>query len=172
MLSLPLALLLCLQAPTARAAPPLVLAADVAETGLRAWWRPGELLVGQPAQPGQPGLRPLVSLTPMVLPQDLAEWATLGETCVTRPESSADLDGQRVQARVTTSGEGPVIQVVAGEKVLAENALGRPARICEVLLAEADALPGPEVLVAWRLELQTGDELRGLTVYRVPETAR
>lgn len=155
------------------ATPPLVPAADVADLELRAWWREGELVVGMPDQAGRPGMRPLESLAPIVLPDDLTGWAAVGEACVTRPESRADLEGQRVVARVTTAGEGPVIQLLAGRQVLAENALGRPARVCEVLLAQADALPGPEVIVAWRMELaKDGPELRGLTVYRVPETAR
>lgn len=157
----------------AAAAPPLMPAADVADEGLRAWWRQGELVVGKPDQPGRPGLRPLASLAPTVLPDDLPTWATIGEDCVPRPESQADLEGQRVTARVLATAEGPVIQLLSGEQVLAENALGRPARVCEVLLAEADALPGLEVIVAWRMERAPGPgELRGLTVYRVPETAR
>ncbi|MCK6504766.1 hypothetical protein L6R53_15400 [Myxococcota bacterium] len=157
----------------ARAAPPLVLAADVADEGLRAWWRAGELVVGKPDEAGRPGLRPLVSLAPAVLPEDLSTWAAVGETCVPHPESQADLEGQRVTARVLATAEGPVIQLVAGETLLAENAIGRPVRVCEVLLAEADAIPGLEVVVAWRMERAPGPgELRGFTVYRVPETAR
>lgn len=169
---LPSLLLLAALAP-ARAAPPLVLVADVAEEGLRAWWRAGELVVGKPAEPGRPGLRPLSSLLPAVLPDDLDRWAEVGEDCVPHPESQADLEGQRVTARVLATSEGPLIQLVVGETLLAENAIGRPVRICEVLLAEADALPGLEVIVAWRMERAPGPgELRGLTVYRVPETAR
>lgn len=155
------------------AAPPLVPAADVADVELRAWWRAGELVVGMPDQAGRPGLRPLESLAPTVLPDDLDDWAAVGDSCVTRPESRGDLDGQRVVAKVTASAEGPVIQLLSGKTLLAENALGRPARVCEILLAEADALPGPEVVVAWRMELGADQgELRGVTVYRVPETAR
>ncbi|NOY25449.1 MAG: hypothetical protein GXP62_06205 [Oligoflexia bacterium] len=157
----------------ARATPPLVPAADVAEVGLHAWWRSGELVMGLPDREGRPGLRPLDSLVPVVLPDDLHEWAAVGETCVTRPESGGEIDGQRVLAKVRATAQGPVIELLAGDQVLAENALGRPAQVCEVLLVQADKLPGLEVIVAWRMELgpdQPG--LRGLTVYRVPETAR
>lgn len=165
--------------PPARAALPLVLVADVADLGLRAWWRPGELVLGKPDEAGRPGLRPLVSLAPVVLPVDLESWAALGEACVSRPESRAREDGARLRAQVLASAEGPVIQLLDGQELLATNALGRPAQVCDLLLAEADAMPGLEVIVSWRLELGGerpaeggGAELRGYTVYRVPETAR
>mgnify|MGYP003316239784 CR=1 FL=1 len=46
--------------------------------------------------------------------------------------------------------------------------LGRPARVCEIQIKEADDIMGPAILVAWRL---TADEdIRGFTVYRVPES--
>lgn len=156
----------------ALAALPLMPAADVAEPGLQAWWRPGELLLGHPDQEGRPGIKPLVGLTPLVLPEDLTAWVRLGETCVSRPESSREIDGSRLTASVTASAEGPVVQVQSGDRVVAQNALGRPAQVCEVLLADADTIPGPEVIVAWRMELTGQAELRGYTVYRVPETAR
>jgi len=157
---------------TALAAPPLMPAADVAEPGLQAWWKQGELLLGHPEQEGRPGLKPLVNLNPVVLPEDLAGWVRLGESCVPRPESSREVEGERLTASVTASTEGPVVQVLSGERVVAQNALGRPAQVCEVLLAEADAIPGPEVIVAWRMELAGQADLRGITVFRVPETAR
>jgi len=156
----------------AHAASPLLPAADVADIDLRAWWRQGELVVGLPEAPGRPGLRPLESLAPVMLPADLDAWAALGDSCVTRPESRLKVGERKLTARVTASAEGPVVQLLDGKQVVAVNALGRPALVCEVLLADADALPGPEILVAWRLEVgdEAGGELRGFTVWRVPES--
>ena len=55
-----------------------------------------------------------------------------------------------------------------GGRPVAEALLGRPARVCEIQIKEADDIMGPEILVAWRL---TADEdIRGFTVYRVPES--
>lgn len=155
----------------ASALAPLVPAADVAEPGLVAWWKPGDLLVGHPDQEGRPGMRPLVSLVPLVLPTDLNGYTRLGGACVAQPESARVIGGRRLRATVTASAEGPVVQVLSGDRLLAVNALGRPALVCEVLLGDADSLPGPEVVVAWRMELSEG-ELWGVTVYRLPEAAR
>lgn len=166
-----LAMILLLWSAPAGAVVPLLPAADVADVGLKAWWRAGELVVGMPDQPGQPGLRPLVSLEPTALPADLSAWAAVGEHCVTDPESRGLVGGSPYKARVVGSGEGPVVQLLRQDEVVAANALGRPARVCEVLLAEADALPGLELVVAWRMELGTeGQELLGITVYRIPES--
>ena len=203
-----LALTAALLAAPAGAATPLVPAADVADVGLQGWWQDGALLLGHPGVHGRPGVRPLDGLTPVVLPSDLSAWAEVGGDCVPAPESRATVDGRLLVARITATQEGPVVQVLHGERVVAHNALGRPARVCEVLLAQADGLPGVEVVVAWRMEgnasaaaaaggdLEVAEsevadsdgtdaaasvatpartaaaEVRGFTVYRLPEAAR
>ncbi|MEC8422945.1 MAG: hypothetical protein VX000_04145, partial [Myxococcota bacterium] len=55
----------------ALAAPPLVVAADEAEPGLRAWWRTGELIVAPAEGDPRPGVRPLEGTAPAALPPDL-----------------------------------------------------------------------------------------------------
>lgn len=184
-----LLLLLSLLLPAQAAPAPLVQAADVADRGLHGWWKEGALLLGHPAVEGRPGVRPLAELEAVVLPTDLSSWAEVGATCVAEPQSRVAIDGRELVARVTATAEGPVIQVLDGQRVVAHNALGRPARVCEVLLAQADALPGVEVVVAWRMEIVTAQtraepaalegqeppddaELRGFTIYRLPEAAR
>ena len=153
--------------PPALAAPPLLLAADIGEPGLRIWWRSGELLVGNTEQSDRPGLKPLVSDAPMVLPADLTGWSPVGETCQDPPRATLLHKGQSIVASVVTDpAEQQWVRLTAGDRVIAENTLGRPVSVCEIRVVDADLIPGPEVLIAWRFE-----DISGLTVFRIPDTA-
>ena len=156
----------------AAAEPPLVLAADIGAQEMQIWWRPGELLVGDPNSESRPGLRPLLSDAPLSLPPDLSAWTPVGETCQQPPRAEATLDGQPVIASIHTDPtQQQRVRLIAGDRLIAESTLGRPVDVCEIRIDEADSLPGPEVIVAWRF----GDgeqQIRGLTVFRVPKTAR
>jgi hypothetical protein len=161
-----------LHGDTASAEPPLVLAADIGDRGMRIWWRPGELLVGDPASEVRPGLRPLISDAPLILPADLSAWTAVGETCQDPPRAEALLDGQPVTASIHTDPtQQQMVRLIAGDRLIAENVLGRPVQICELRIDEADPLPGPEIIIAWRFG-EGEQQIRGLTVFRVPRTAR
>lgn len=152
----------------ALAAPPLVVAVDEAEPGLRAWWREGELLVAPPEGDPRPGVRPLVGPAPVVLPTDLAGWTPLLGECPERPPTAALPIGERtVTVGLTQTDQSLVLRMQIGERTVAEGALGRPAMACSLHVGQADALPGYEVLLGWR----TAAGVNGLTVFRVPETA-
>lgn len=156
---------------TALAVPPaLVPAADVAQPGLEVYWREGELLAGVPSKAGRPGVRPLADPTPMQMPADLVGWTPIGPSCGGGPSPVADLDGLKVQASLAGTADAPEVELRAGPRVIASYPLGRPARPCALAVVQADDLPGLEVLVVWRpIE---DDELRGLRVFRIPDTAR
>ncbi|MEL6346702.1 MAG: hypothetical protein AAFV53_26550 [Myxococcota bacterium] len=153
-------------------APPLILAGDVGGAGTRAWLKEGDLLVGTPDAPGRPGVRPLVSEAALVLPDDLTGWTPLGEACAEDPAATAKIDDTDVTAAVSVDPTGKqIVRLQAGELILAERVLARPATICQIVIAQADTLPGPELLILWRLG-DNADDLRGVTVFRIPETAR
>lgn len=156
---------------TAFAVPPLVQAADLAAPGMEVWWREGELLAGEPTQPGRPGLRPLSDLAPLALPVDLTGWTPLGDPCVPGATDHAMLDTVAVDADVIGDKEAPVIRLRAGQRLVASAALGRPAHICALRVVQADALPGLEIIVVWR-PLEEDANLRGLVVYHIPDAAR
>jgi hypothetical protein len=150
----------------ALAAPPLVVAVDEAELGLRAWWREGELLVAPPDGDPRPGVRPLVGPAPVALPPDLQSWTPLLGECPERaPTAALPLGEQTAVVDVTSSEQSLVLHVKVGDRTVAEGALGRPATACSLHVGQADALPGYEVLLGW----QTKAGVRGLTVFRVPE---
>lgn len=136
---------------TAQAVPPLVPAVDVAERGLGAWWREGDLLVGVADVPGRPGIRPLAGSTPVELPADLSGWEPIGESCRSPVEVTAQVNGHEVMAEVAGTWEWPVVRLWSGGRVVAQNALGRPAQACDIRIVQADDIPGPEIVVAWRL---------------------
>jgi hypothetical protein len=164
----------CLLAP-ASAAPPLLVAADLGEVGMQTWWRQGELLAGNPQAEGRPGLRPLEDANErLTLPADLSGWTSIGSRCGALPTASTTLDGQKVTVSIVTDPiSQQIVRLAAADTILAENTLGRPAKICSIHIVEADRIPGPEILVSWRLG--SGDPattVNGLTVFRVPETAR
>lgn len=162
------ALLFC---ASASATPPLVLAADVADAGLRVWWRVGDLLIGPPSGDPRPGMRPLIGPAEVAIPVDLAGWSALGETCAATLSVTFPLDGEPATATAEGTWELPVIRLRSRGRVIAEAPLGRPGRVCEIAVGEADAVPGLEVLVTWRLG-GGSSELRGLNIYRIPDTAR
>lgn len=165
-------MLLLSSSVTAQAEPPLVLAADIGAQGMMIWWRPGELLVGDPASSERPGLRPIISNAPLILPEDLSAWTAVGETCQDTPHAEATLNGQPVTVSIHTDPtQQQQVRLIASERLIAETPLGRPVQVCEIRLSEADPLPGPEVIIAWRFG-EGDDQIRGLTVFRVPQTAR
>lgn len=163
-----------LLSPT-HATPPLLVAADLGEVGMQVWWRSGELLAGNPQAEGRPGLRPLEDASErLTLPTDLSGWTSIGGRCPEPPAARMTLDNQEVTVSlVTTPTSDQVVRLAAEGTILAENTLGRPAAVCSIHLVEADRFPGPEILVTWRLD--SGDPastVNGLTVFRIPETAR
>ena len=147
--------------------PPLMPAADVAQVGLVAWWRQGELLVGIPDSDERPGMRPLVNPTPTPLPGDLSGWEPVGHSCQDMPHAVALVGQHPVEGVVLGDDAQPIIALVQGDRVLAQNTLGRPAQVCEIRIVQADQLPGMELVVAWR----TADKppVSGITVFRIPE---
>ena len=153
-----------LSAP-AFALPPLVIAADVAQPELSAFAKEGELWVGMPNQPERPGMRPLVDTQARTLPPSLEGFEIIGEECQPVPGDSAEFGGRPVKATVAGDAMQPVIRLERDERPIAHSLLGRPATVCSLHLLNIDRVPGLEVLVAWRFE-----ELRGFTVYRIPES--
>lgn len=164
-------LTMLLFASVLHATPPLVLAADVAETGLRVWWRPGDLLIGPPAGDPRPGMRPLCGPAEVAIPTEISGWTALGATCPGVLAHTFNLDGEPATATPEGTWEAPVIRLRSKGRVIAEAPLGRPGRVCEIAVGEADAVPGLEVMVTWRLG-EGASELRGLNIYRIPDTAR
>jgi len=152
------------------AAPPLVVSVDEAEAGLRAWWRDGELLVAPAEGDPRPAVRPLHSHVPVALPPDRSGWVDLLAACSEGPPTAAmpvgDATATAHARKDSTTG---VVQLTVrlGERLVAEGTLGRPAEPCSLHLGQADALPGYELMLGWR----TAAGLRGLTVFRIPETA-
>ena len=142
-------------------------ATDVAQVGLVGWWRQGELLVGVPDAPDRPGMRPLANATPAPLPGDLSAWEPIGHSCQEAPRGLGAIGDEAVEAVVTGDLAQPIITLMHGERVLAQNALGHSAEVCEIRLVQADELPGMELVVAWRLS--GTDPVQGITVFRVPE---
>jgi hypothetical protein len=162
-----IALPLMLLSGAAHATPPLMPATDVAQVGLVGWWRTGELLVGIPDAPDRPGMRPLVSTTPAPLPGDLSSWEPVGHSCEDPPRGVAAIGSNAVEGVVLGDEVQPVIALMQGDRIVAQNALGHPATVCEIRIVQADKLPGLELVVAWRM---TGEApVQGITVFRIPE---
>jgi hypothetical protein len=158
--------LLVASAP-ARAVPPLVQAVEVADRGLSAWWRERELVVGRLDDPERPAVRPLVSAAETTLPASLLGWTRIGEVCAAVPTATGAWGDVPLEVRADASGSLPVVSVRSHDRLVAQTALAKPVSVCALVLGEADALPGPEVIVAWRM----GD-VHGFTVFHVPEAVR
>jgi hypothetical protein len=153
----------------ARATPPLVYVTDTADQGLRAWWRPGDLLVA--GATGSAGLRPLQAEPTAVVPADLSGWKALGARCASSAQARVALPGGEAEVKVAGTEMAPLLRIERGGQTLAESPLGRPARVCELLVANLDATEGLELAVAW----QMGDPkapISGISLFRVPDVAR
>lgn len=151
------------------ATPPLMPAADAAQVGLHAWWREGELLLGVPTDPERPAMRPLVDLAHATLPTDFLGWEPIGKTCQDEPRATAAMGNTPIEGLVSGTTIHPMIRLLQESRVLAESALGRPAKVCEIRIVQADAMPGLELIVAWRTG--TGETMmNGFSVFRIPES--
>jgi hypothetical protein len=150
------------------AIPPLMPAADAAQPGLHAWWREGELLLGVPSAAERPAMRPLVDLAHFTLPTDFSGWEPIGKTCQADPRASAALEQVPIECTVTGTAIHPVIRLVQGTRVLAESALGRPAKVCEIRIVQADDMPGLELIVAWQMG-KGETQVNGFNIFRIPE---
>ncbi len=153
---------------TAHALPPLVKAADLAQPNIEAFWREPGFLVCVPSQPGLPGQMPLEDSRPLQLPKDLESWTVIGQSCQAQPRHHTRLAGVPIEAAVSGDAIHPTVQLWMGGRPVAEALLGRPAKVCEIQIIEADAIQGLEIVVAWRLS--NDQALRGFTIYRVPES--
>jgi hypothetical protein len=154
--------------PTASAVPPLVPATDVAQPDLQAWWKPGDFIVGVSEAAGQPAMRPLVNLMPIVLPSNIDTYEKLGIQCQETVHASGNYGGHPIEGTVSGDSMNPRIQVMREGRLIAENLLGRPASICEIRLVQADNVPGLELIVAWQI-VTDSNPIQGFTVYRIPE---
>jgi hypothetical protein len=154
--------------PAVEAVPPLVPATDVAQPNLQAWWRPGDFIVGVDGSPGQPAMRPLVNVTPMVLPIDISNYEKLGVECQDDVRAEGEFGGQPIAGSIAGDPMNPQIQITREGRLIAENTLGRPASICEIRIVQADHVPGLELIVAWKIDAESSP-IHGFTVYRIPE---
>ena len=125
-------------------------------------------MVGVPSLPDRPGLMPLEDNRPLKLPKDLEPWANIGQSCQDQPRHHTRLGGVPIEAVVSGDAIHPTVQLWMGGRPVAEALLGRPAQVCEIQIIEADAIQGLEIVVAWRLS--SDQNLRGFTIYRVPES--
>lgn len=163
--------MLSLLISTAFAVSPLILAADMAAPDLEVWWRDGEILAGSPGREGRPGVRPLVDIAPIAMPRDLGAFTQLGRGCAGPLGATFKLDALEVEAEMAGTPEEPVIQLRAGQRLLAASGLQRPMHVCAVHVVQADALPGLEVVVVWQPP-ENLSNLGGLTVFHIPDLAR
>ena len=161
-----LVLPLSLSLPAA-ALPPLVVAADVARPGLKAWVKPGKLMIGAPDDDGKPAICPLDGVSPLQVPATLDEWTVIGAECQTPPEAVSSFVGAPIKAIGAGDAMHPVVQLLIDGRPVAEGLLGRPANICALHIAEVDAIPGPELIAAW--QIPGTPAIQGYTVYRIPE---
>lgn len=149
---------------------PLVVAADTAAADLSAWWRPGELVLQVRQHDQTTTVRPLAGPDPVAAPADWAGWSAVSpETCAgpspTHPQAAVPASSATVHL---LGEEVPTLELRDGDVVRAVGSLGRPAVACALRVAEADALPGPEILLAWA----TPDgQHQGITVWHIPEAA-
>lgn len=153
----------------ANAATPLVPAAEVADQGLSAWWKAGDFIVGRPDAEDKPAVRPLIGPETTTLPASMEGWTPLGASCDDEaPKADANWGETKLNAAVSNADEAnPAVELVVAGRLTVRQGLGKPARICALLIGESDPVPGPELIVAWRM-----DKVHGFTIFHIPEAVR
>ena len=150
---------------------PLVMAADAASPDLEAWWRAGELVLRSGGPTASHAVRPLLGPDPVATPADLDGWSRVVPLTCPGPSPVRAVQGAPpagVDLRLEGEADALTVHLAVNDEIRAVGALGRPARACALWLAQADRLPGLEVMLAW--ETPDGAH-RGLTVWHVPEAA-
>lgn len=140
---------------------------EIAESGLRVFWRDGNLVVAPPKEDPRPAIRPLAGFAPIQLPDDMSGWLQLGPECTPKPSLGFDWEGQAANAVWNTSTENAFVDIKVGDVTKATATMGRPLEPCRMVTAEADGLPGLELLLLWTAP-GPDDSLFGLTVFRLP----
>jgi len=145
--------------------PDLLVRASVTVQDGVVWFRPGELLVGDPALPGRPAVRLLGTPEAATLPLERGDFEDLGAACRDAvrgalPPGAAsallalgDLSGDGQVERITVRREAPAaapeIRVVRGDRLLARALLPVPAEPCVGLVAEVQVEGPPDLVVVW-----------------------
>jgi hypothetical protein len=146
---------------------PMPLVFEIAEPGLRVWWREGDLLVAPPEGDPRPAIRPLVGLAPVILPEKMDDWNPLSTTCSPDPSAEFQLQGSDAQAHWMPPWTTPTVELRFETRVIASASLGRPLEPCTLVAANVDSIPGLELLVLWQMEGVEAPTL-GLSVLRIP----
>jgi hypothetical protein len=159
------------------ATPPLLTVAEVAGPDLQVYVKTGSITLTQASEDGtRTALRPLVSDTPGPVPSDLHEWTHLSSSaCSSPPTFRWSRNDLPAVAKASGTWEEPIVEVSVDGTVVAMGRVGRPARICALLVQQVDAIPGEEVVVLWQTAPEaspTGPNTHGVSILRIPETAQ
>lgn len=151
----------------ALASTPLTKDFEIAEIGLRVYWREGNLIVAPPKEDPRPAIRPLAGMAPIQLPSEMSDWNQLGPECNPEPSLLFDWDGQIAEAKWVTSNDLVVVEITVNHLTVATAAIGRPHTPCRMVTAQVDELPGFELLLLWNAPVPD-ESVNGLTVFRLP----
>jgi len=187
-MSIPLLLPLIFGPLTAQQAiPALETVASATAVNGEVYFRPGDLLLGDPNLPGRPAIRPLQGNAAFMLPSDLSDYETLSGACPRSRDEARDVQARANAASATIArgdigGDGVIevatlerrgdpaaawVQVTRAGKRLAEAQLPVPAWPCTGLVSEVDSDAIPDLVVVWSTWGADGRTI-GVTVYKLP----
>ncbi|MFH1467942.1 MAG: hypothetical protein ABIO70_26385 [Pseudomonadota bacterium] len=178
-----LALGIALASAAARAEPPAALEvrATVTVQDGAVWFRPGELLVGNPGLPGRPAVRPLADDRAATFPVEAGEFEDLSAGCA-QPEEPVPGVAPSVLTRGDLGGDGrieevtvqraaattaPEVRVQRDAQLLAVGHLPVSAQPCRGLVAEVQPDGAPDLVVVWTSRGADGTSV-GVTIFGLP----
>lgn len=144
------------------------------------YFRPGELIVGQPDLASRPGLLPLMGGRSITLPQDLSAYENLSARCVPienlgnasqvlgRGDLGADGRVESIVVRRPDPLSGVVLEIRRDDAPLTQSVLPLSVRPCKALVAEVEAGDVPELILIWTSAGPQGTT-RGVTVFELQE---
>ena len=144
---------------------PLVEAGEWVGTDWDIWWTKQKLVIADKGN--DTGKLPLEGYRNSTFSKN-ENWTLLNKSCDGKTDNLIKLSDNDAKIQVQNLNNRLTIDISINETIVAQTLMARPMTLCALMVREADALPGPEMIIIWKIDEKTS----GLTIFRIPETIK